>query len=98
MSASSNRGAVATRASGTTDSAMRANPSRVGRRVAEAFAASATLFSPNHRANAGCHERLASARIPMLLSVRARALECVGTTRPSTRHDDNDALVRSDHK
>ena len=89
MSASSNRGAgVATRASGTTDSAMRANPSRIGRRVAEAFAASATLFSPNHRANAGCHERLASARIPMLPLVRARALECVGTTRPSTRHDD----------
>ena len=63
MSASSNRGAGAsTRASGTTDSAMRANPSRVGRRVAAAFAASASL-EPPHRANAGRHERLASALI-----------------------------------
>lgn len=63
LSASSNRGAGAsTRASGTTDSAMRANPSRVGRRVAAAFAASASLEQP-HRANAGRHERLASALI-----------------------------------
>lgn len=63
LSASSNRGAGAsTRASGTTDSAMRANPSRVGRRVAAAFAASASPEQP-HRANAGRHERLASALI-----------------------------------
>ena len=78
MSASSNRGAgVATNASGTTASAMRARPSRVGRRVAAAFAAPASL-EPPHRADVGCHERLSSALIDAP-SRRARAVECAAT-------------------
>lgn len=90
LSASSNRGAGAsTRASGTTDSAMRANPSRVGRRVAAAFAASASLEQP-HRANAGRHERLASALIdkPLCRRLGARTSDDVRTSSHHTPSED----------
>ena len=90
LSASSNRGAGAsTRASGTTDSAMRANPSRVGRRVAAAFAASASPEQP-HRANAGRHERLASALIdkPLCRRLGARTSDDVRTSSHHTPSED----------
>jgi hypothetical protein len=68
---------------------MRANPSRVGRRVAAAFAASASPEQP-HRANAGRHERLASALIdkPLCRRLGARTSDDVRTSSHHTPSED----------